>query len=346
MIYVINLLFLVLYGIIVKLLFPKLHNRIFLFISTIHVSLFHALRDPYVYPDNDIYASNYINISKVDLHSLIIETYMGWEPGYVLYNFMLSKISENPEYLFISSSLFMVIGYMIIIRKYSFMPFVSVMIYLLYPLMFCQSLFVLRQHIATIIMLYAIYSIVSTKKFFLISLIAFCFHYSALVVFPFYFIYRKNIINLNPRKIFIYILIFFAFVRFLFVTVVNLFPRYSDYETPEGNMIPFTLLASLLFMSYMLNIYKLVKFEYEKITLSFLFYGTIIVFLMLGVPGGGRLSNYFIYIMPIAYPLLFKYNKSSKSKFLRVAYSVFYWGVIFFMAINSGMEKYEYSLYF
>lgn len=346
MYYIINIALLMSYGIIIKNIFPRLGNRIFLFISTIHISLFHALRNPYAYPDNEIYASSFIDISNLDLHSLITETYMGWETGYVFYNFILSKFTENPEWLFISSSLFMVIGYMHLVNKYSFIPFVSILIYLLYPLMFCQSLFVLRQHIATVIMLYAVYSVTSLKKFIIISFVAFSFHYSALVVFPFYFFYRKNIINLSIEKTLIYVVFSFVIVRLVFSIVINLFPRYSDYEIYERNLIPFTLLGSLLLMNYLLKTYKFINLEHEKITLSFLFYGTMVVSFFLGVPGGGRLSNYFIYIMPIAYPLLFKYNNTSNSKSIRLVYSFFYWVLIFYMVINSGIGEYEYSLFF
>jgi len=346
MIYAINIAAVILYGIITRIIFREKWKSVFIFIATIHLALFHALRNPFDYPDNALYYDAYKEISGYDFKECFFElhSFTSWEPGYVLLNFLLSHINPNPSLLFICSSVFMVVGNMMIIKKLSYNPLLSVLIYMIYPLMFGQSLFVLRQHIATVFVLLSVLYVNQSVKSLIYILLAISFHYSAIVILPFILFYRK-LFELQPIRLCFIALSIIIAGHVIMPFIVELFPRFAAYTERENNIIPFIILSSL-FLLHIINgsLFKARDCN-DRIILGFLLYGVLISLLMLGVPGGGRLTNYLIYILPVAFPLLFKLTGLASNFIFKVIYSMAFFCLIIYLCIDSNIFLYNYSFF-
>lgn len=304
------------------LVLPTYKKHVYYIIcATIHLALFHALRDPYIYPDNWIYGWTYSDMPTYSLKEIMSEN-IGWEKGYMLYNYLLAQIFPNTEALFISTSLFMVCTFMFLVYKWSYIPWVSVLIYILHPMLFYTSLFVLRQHLAMIIVLLALYFINDYRKSLPLALLGISFHASAVVFLPF-FVWNKIYNQLfSIKKILMFVFISILITRLCFVMIVMLFPRYTIYlDRESSNLFPFILIASLFLLYSWLGVFKTVTDEKDIILLKYLSYGLLFTSCAIGLPIG-RLTSYIIYVYPLLVPLLFKYvNKNNL--ILAVLYLVF-----------------------
>ena len=346
MTYALNLAVVILYGIILRVLFPEKWKPVFVFIATVHLCLFHALRNPFDYPDNVMYYDAYEEIARCNFRECFFElhSFTSWEPGYIFLNFALSRINPDPSLLFVVSSIFMVAGNMLVIKRMSYDPLLSVVIYMIYPLMFGQSMYVLRQHIAVVFVLLSMLNADKTAKCILYALSACIFHFSAICALPFVF-FHKRIYSLSPSRLFSLVILFIAAAKIVIPLIVSIFPRYTTYSEDESNIVPFVLLASLFLMHLINGSLNKAETSGDKKILSFLFYGTIISVLMLGVPGGGRLTNYFIYVIPLAFPLLFKLKGLATNGIFKVLYSVAFMGLILYLSMNSRIFQYDYSFF-
>lgn len=333
MAYIATIVIVLCYGIIIKSFHLGKHNckLLFVIISAIHIMLFHALRNPYIYSDNTGYDIAYNEISFYTMYDVFIgyNAYTYWEVGYKFFNLILSKFSTDSELLFISSSIIIVGGFMRFVYKWSYIPLLSVLLFLLYPSAFYQSLYVLRQHIATVILLFSLCYIRHFYKSIMLFVLAFLFHYSAIIFLPFYLFIKLDMSKMNLKRILFAGLIVLWLFRLIFQYVINVFPRYSDFDESENNVLPLFVLASLFCMHLLNRSFKLSTSDTDNIILSFLSYGVIISLFVVGLPGGGRMMNYFIYIVPFAYPMLFKYNR--KHIGLKLLYSLFFIGLILYV---------------
>lgn len=317
---------------------------IFIAIATIDVVIFHALRDPLIFSDNPIYADAYNAILSYDLKDIIlgVNEYTTWEKGYLLLNLLLGKISDSYELLFISTSIFMVVGFMVLVRKWSYIPIISIIVYLIYPMLFYQSLFVIRQHIAAIFILIALYYMPEIGKSLVLFFVAFSFHYSAIIFLPFYFMRNIKLHSVNIKKIIVVAVVIAIVFRSLVGWVIGFFPRFEVYEESENNIVPLFMLGSLLLMHIANGTHKLVKNKQDINILRFLIYGFLVAIFVVGLPGGGRLSIYFIYILPFAIPMLMKYN--NKNNGIKILYIIVVLGLILyidylsFYTSNAGLE--------
>lgn len=342
--YLYNILAVVVYYILIYLLIPNRRWRInsFVAFSAVHLVLFHALRDPYIYPDNSTYALAFETISTFSFKETVFQSnpWISWEKGYLALNWLLSNISNNPELLFISVSIFIVAGLIWFYYKTSYMILISILLYMLYGVLFYQSLFVLRQHIACVLILMALYYIKRKVVSIFLFIAAILMHYSAIIVLPFIFFRRIDVRKLFSVKVFVIAVLGLFLFKILIGKVLSLIPRFSIYTDVENNIVPIAILGSLYVLHFINKTYRYVDNEKDLDILSFFVYGTICSVCVIGLPGGGRLSNYFMYIMPVVYPMLFKYNK--RELFVKLFYSFFFWCLIFylfFVLLNSSGEN-------
>jgi len=285
-------------------------NIYYIFCATIHLTLFHALRNPYIYPDNGTYGWIYSDMPTYSLIEIVTEN-IGWEKGYMLYNYLLAQIFPNTEALFISTSLFMVCTFMFLVYKWSYIPWISVLIYILHPMLFYTSLFVLRQHLAMVIVLLALYFINDYRKSLPLALLGISFHASAVVFLPFFIWNKIYNQSFSIKKILFYVFACVLISRLCFVVIVMLFPRYVHYLDKESsNLFPFVLIASLFVLYYRLGIFKVAIVGKDVILLKYLSFGLLVTSCAIGLPIG-RLTSYIIYAYPFLVPLLFKYVKKS-----------------------------------
>jgi hypothetical protein len=145
-----------------------------------------TLSDISLFPD----LNNYI-----DYYNGILNPYMllSIEVGWYWLNKMVYIISGNSFTLFFTVSLIIVISYIITIKRYSAIVWLSVFLFI--TTLFYNSLFILRQNVAIAICLLSIPYILSRNpiKFFLVALLALSFHYSAIIWILVYFVYPMKI---------------------------------------------------------------------------------------------------------------------------------------------------------
>lgn len=98
----------------------------------------------------------------------------------------------------------------------------------------------------------------NSKSFFIFILFATLFHYTSLICFLFYFIFKFNDFIFKFRFIFFAILIIFS--KLIFMLLASYYPRYSDYmtmRTMDNNIgvILFLFYLLIYFCSEFLNFY-------------------------------------------------------------------------------------------
>lgn len=353
MIYFLVLLFILFYAILIRLLCIRInldYKCCFIIIATIHIMLFHALRDPFLYSDNIGYMEAFNTFLSYSLDDIWgINTYVAWEVGFKFLIFLLTRITDNYEILFISTSIIIIGGFMYLVYKWSYMPLLSILIFMLYHTMFYQSLYVLRQHIAIIVILFSLYYIDSFLKMLPVLLLAISFHYSAIIFIPFILFRKLMGKRITLKKILFWCIALIPLFKILLHWIVSFFPRYLEYDNESNNILPLFLLGSLLIMHLLNGSFRLVVVDSDKNILCYLIYGVIVSILIIGLPGGGRLSNYFTYIIPFSFPLLFKYNIRNNLG-IKFLFSFFYLGVILYVGyialfVSSETEKLNYQFF-
>lgn len=137
--------------------------------------------------------------------------------------------------------------YINLAKKYSPYVMISLIIFLLGSV---QSFFVLRQHLAIAITILSYPYIINRdwKKFFLLMLLAFSFHQTAVVFIPVYFIYGiKDHMKLNITLAIILAVLFLTFTMVFNYFAVS-FVGYEGYiDSNEGNMTTLIISACYLF---------------------------------------------------------------------------------------------------
>lgn len=309
--YLLNLLVICFYRLIIRVLgFKKDKERVcFVVLAFIHITIFHALRDPYIFPDNTGYSEAFVEISQMSFHEAAFELtpYSVWGQGYVLLNWLLSRISNDPSILFVGTSIIMVSGIMWFIYKCSYSPLMSICAFFLYASLMFQSFYAIRQHIAATFLLLALLYIQNLKKSIPLCILAILFHASAVVFVPFYFFYyckwKYKVKSLIIVGGLILVVLHFG-VNFM----MQNYERYGAYEDRTGNnTLPLLVMISLLFMHLYNRSFRYCNDEKDRIMLKFLVYASFMLLGLLGSPGG-RLSCYFVYPMIVILPLLLKCN--------------------------------------
>lgn len=309
--YLLNCLIVVLYGVIIS---PnKSHKRreFFLLLTYVHLLLFHILRDPFIYPDSDNYLDGFnLAIECSSFKDLIYNpvVFLRFEPGYMILNYIASRFCSSEYTIFIASSIIIISGYVYVVKRYSKSPLLSILIILLYPLIFQQSFFVLRQHIACAIFMFSLPYIETRQlgKYILIVFCAIMFHYSAIVLLPLYWIYSFRLSSLKPMYI-IYFIVFYILARLLlnYVSVIN--DRYSDYMLNGGNLLvcAIFLLTSVLYIIFIKNKRVLLNNSENRMIITYNMYALIICLITLGL-SLGRMTNYFSFYLCVIIPFLYK----------------------------------------
>lgn len=320
MAYLLNLFAVLLYYLLLKavIISPVKQIKYFSLIVTIHAILFRALADPYDYKDTINYTRAYIYISGLSFRdaALTINEFTKWGQGYVVLNWILSRISDDPNFLFVSLSVLTVGMVMWYYTRTSYSIFLTVILYLVYPMMYLMSFAVVRQHLSVAFMLMALYYIDDYKKSLPFAIMAGFSHYAGLVFLPYYVWRKYDAKELVSGKLFWLIGIGFIILRLSFGTFLSLLnesgvSRYDSFgeESDKSNLVPFVLIVSVIIMFWLGDIFKKAKGKDAEIV-KIMTYGLLISLFSIGISGGGRLTLYFIYIIPVAITLLLKYAKS------------------------------------
>lgn len=142
----------------------------------------------YVGTDYNSYATIYIDTMSLDLNEL---AHLRYEKGYLMITKLLSTYFVNYQAIFFVTAFIITAAVMCFIYFYCDKPYLGVFCFLTFGLFF-NSMNFIRQIIAACIILYA-YKYIQKKdpvKFLVLIAFASCFHLSALIMIPFYFLLR------------------------------------------------------------------------------------------------------------------------------------------------------------
>jgi hypothetical protein len=191
--------------------------------------------------------------------------------------------------------------------KESDAPFLSILLY--FSTVFISTDFgQIRQGIATSFALIAINAIYDKKfiQFILFAIVAISFHYSAIIVVPFYFIIHKPIFE----EKFIYLFFFSLFFSFIFVPFLNVIvnvlhipyitAKFYEYESNDSSIITLFLIGIMKFtiiFFYYLNKNKLLKNRKQQFFLTLYIWGYLLSLLSRQIADiSSRGTGYFDFI--------------------------------------------------
>lgn len=201
---------------------------LFLLIAFLHLMFLYTFFDASLFPDLKGYNTYFNSISNP-------QPFVNLEIGWYFLNRILHGISHNSFILFFSVSTVIILCYLITIKRYSAIPWLSV--FLLLCTVFYNSLFVLRQNLAIPICLMTIPYIIERKpiKFALLTLLAVSFHYSALVWFLVYFIYPIKINTGFYFMMIIFSVLFYFLMEIILKNLVMLTTKIMAYTVSNNS---------------------------------------------------------------------------------------------------------------
>lgn len=177
------------------------------------------------------YVSNFQKLQTIGIHAVRFK----FEWVYILINLIVGKLNGSIEMVFLITSIIMMSFIYYAARHYAKYLSVGAAIFSYMMLYYQMSFNIVRQSVAMAICLYSIKYIHDRKlfKFLLFILIASGFHISALMFFPFYFLYKilgwKN--KKAIRVLFYIIVLIGAFnINSLVITIINRIPSLSYYR--------------------------------------------------------------------------------------------------------------------
>lgn len=282
-------------------------KKIYLFLVFVQLFILHAFLDPFTMEDLPGYCNTYSYFGE---NPFLYSTTVGYvgvkmEPGWIFLCKCLYFLSHDYRLLLIVDSLIIVGCYIITIKRYSVIAYISVFLFLCTT--FNQSLFVLRQHTAMAICLLTVPYIIERKLkyFLLLVLIASSIHQTAIIFLPIYFAYH---FNLN-KYFWIYYIIILLVGSIIAPQIFswafsNLW--YSSYEDREGANLTLFFIQLCGFILYLFSIgFKTKEIKtIEKVFVIMACFGLLLSFIGVGFSPTNRLVKYFtiseIWLIPFA----------------------------------------------
>lgn len=218
-----------------SLLFDAFHTmhvkskRIYLFITLGVFMTMSMFRADHVGNDTIHYIALYKQVAAND-YTYIQNSIT--EKGYLLYDYIIARVFDNYQYIFIISSLFIYYAIYRFLMKYNSAPGAFICIFLGMNV-FDFFLSTQRQGIAIAILLFAMEAAFEKKliRFLLLVLVAIQFHYSSIL---FLFIYPLINSKIKKNNIKVIIIGITAFCMLFFNKILELllvaFPKYRYYE--------------------------------------------------------------------------------------------------------------------
>lgn len=315
MIYIINFLLVPLYYGLFRLLLPKRKaERWFVWTFAVHAIMFRALAYPFDFVDMGSYAKAYHEISGFKFqHALFEENrYTQWGRGYVALNWLLSRLSSDYMTLFFILSVVTVGSAVWFYAKTSYVVLLTVMLYLVYPTLYRMGFAVLRQHLSAAVVLLALYHIKNYKVSVPLALLAPLLHASGIVMLPFFLWRRIKFKRLASFEVLMMVIVSAVIMRLLLGYLMNLLvsDRNQNFanESTGTNLVPVMLLGIAVAMALYGGLYRKCRNRDYEI-LNFLTYGFAISLFGIGLYGAGRLTIFFLYVLPVVITFPLYYNR-------------------------------------
>lgn len=226
-------------------------RKFYCIIIFIQLFFLHAFLDPFKMVDLPGYIDTFEKISANSLTYSLSVGYVGvkLEMGWIIFCKLLSYVSDNYHILLIATSLIIVGSYCRTIYKYSPIVWLSAFVYVC--TLYCQSLYVLRQHMAMAVCLFSISFIVKHQwlKSIFLYLLAISLHKTALIFGLVFILYNFKI----DRKFLFWYVIATLIVGGISTILFNwLFEHtwYNSYSEKEGSNYTMFLISLCVLLLY------------------------------------------------------------------------------------------------
>ncbi len=265
--------------------------------------LFYILKKPDIKDDLFRYLSAYKQISSAKSIHSVFSTFILWEKGFIVYNYILGSINSNRFFFLLINSIFFITIFSTYITSYSKYPFYSLFIFIFFTFFF-NSTNLLRQYLALCNTLIAFYFYKEKKNtiiFFFFYIVAISFHISSIF---FIIVPVLDKIRLSKRVFICYFFVLFLSILFgsyMIPLLTMLLPKYKSYlmDSTFGiqNKIKLGVLFELSYLFYF--IYKSIHLKkYDELILKLMMFAAIIDALSLKFTTLQRVSHYFtIYLV-------------------------------------------------
>lgn len=270
------------------------------------------------------------------------------EIGYKLICRLVSKLHLEFQWVYIIICFISYVLLMLCIKKYSANYAISYIMFFFNGYFALLGLNQIRQFVSVMVILYAMEYIYKRKLlcYFIAVIIASCFHISALIMFPFYWIlgrtWRISALFTGCMILLPFNFIFNRVMTWLFATFM---PRYlnTNYTNREFSVdviylsvILITIIVALIFTQY----------ENIRDTTNLIFFNAILVAAMLAVFGSWlpeyRRFVYYFFVSSIVFVTTILEEKSKRTKY--IVYTVLIGIYIaYFMVASKGWSIYPYK---
>jgi len=295
--------------------------------------------------DYKLYENMYYEITSISTIKEGLHIFSYVEPGWVLFNYIVKYAFNNVQYIFTISSLFTIgLSYLFIFKNRKNIN-IGITVFIFICLFYNQSFNVVRQSLAMSISIFSYIYMKERKcfKFFLTVGIAFCFHYSAILLLLIYPIFR-SIETLPKIKKYIYITI--VVCLFSYNSILNLvikitgLTKYSIYYT-DGIKISFhdILFKALIVIFIIINLNRLKKQNNYIYKLSNVYFiGVLLSLTSFFAPYIGRISYYFDMTLLLIIPNIIKTYSQKNGVIVYYLSLIFFYGYYFyyFLYLNYG----------
>ena len=206
-------------------------SRFIIIVIVVFLSVFAGIRDHVGY-DFGSYEIMFLRSPGITAAFSIQARYLfssRIEPGYLILNSFVKSVTTNFMWQLLISSL--IICSLIIFRLREYTPFVFLGILLYFTGSYLGMNFgLLRQGIASSLFFFSIKYVHEKHpaKYYLLNLIACLFHYSAVVLLPFYFILNRRH-SMITRFVLISISLILSFFDWATILLANAIPLFKDY---------------------------------------------------------------------------------------------------------------------
>nr|WP_308535088.1 EpsG family protein [uncultured Prevotella sp.] len=298
----------------------KRKTSFFVFISLAILLFLRTFVDVQSVPDLEAYSLGYNEIKEIGFFKLMsarLDYVKIDEVGFRYLMKIVGMVFSSFFYFLFGVSLLWLVGYRRVMKSYS--PYIILSILLLVVGSYFQSIFVLRQHIAIIIVFLSYKYIINRKllKYLLMISLAFLMHQTAIVALPLYFFYHvKNVKQFMLVFLLLMVYLYFNFSYLLTFAGTELLQGYTSYLDSEVKTNSTLALKVALELALFVAILKrdALREGINKLLFLSLSIGLVISICGIGFNPTNRMVMYYTSVSFLTVPIMVKYAKSSLVK--------------------------------
>lgn len=302
--YLLTYFFSIIFAVIYDIAPSRYLKKIFFTLCLLVLCFPFLIRAPSIGMDTMTYLDIFRDISLSDNligYSLITNM----EIGFVLVVRTIQIFTTNYSIIFFLLSFLIFIPYFYSIKKFKFSLTIMVICLLSFTNFYLMSFNILRQSLALSIVVLASIFLVQHKKnnYYLCSVLAFLFHYSAIISFSFILIYKYR--NIISKYWYLMVLSSATLSLFFLNLIANNYERYSNYVEKDtvaekSGVLLFLMLNGILVISIFAKKFidkKYVDFYSFLISLYSIYIGLSLFYQFTSITNQGvnRMTFYFLW---------------------------------------------------